>query len=213
MARLQLPTVFRSLKTRLLLLILVFAIVPTVLYVAFSEAEARKQGVLLHAIRDKGLIIARSLAPALTADDRPLVEFQAELNRYATDDTRIKLLLKPHAVGEDQPGFHYVAAAPSVSAEELDRERDELAAEGVLDRLQTSCGGDLALALRISRVEGSDELLTSITPVTTPRGCFALVMFHTATEALKAAGGGGGSASRFGVRARSGSPLGPILVL
>lgn len=103
-------------KTRLLLLILVFAIVPTVLYVAFSEAEARKQGVLLNAIRDKGLIIARTLAPALAVDDRPLVEFQAELNRYATDDTRIKLLLKPHAVGEDQPGFHYVAAQVAAMA-------------------------------------------------------------------------------------------------
>ena len=57
----RLPAVFRSLKARLILLVLVFAVVPTVLYIAFSEAEARKQGVLLTAIRDKGLIIARTL--------------------------------------------------------------------------------------------------------------------------------------------------------
>jgi len=183
-----LPAVFRSLKTRLILLVLVFAVVPTVLYIAFSEAEARKQGVLLTAIRDKGLIIARTLAPALAEDDRPLIDFEAELGRYATDEMRIKLLLKPVATGNDQPGFHYVAAAPRVSSAELERERDELASEGVLDRLQTSCAGDLALALRIERLEGVDELLTSITPVTTPRGCFALVMSHTTTEAVRAAG-------------------------
>ncbi|MGD9536183.1 MAG: sensor histidine kinase [Alphaproteobacteria bacterium] len=184
----RLPAVFRSLKTRLILLVLVFAVVPTVLYIAFSEAEARKQGVLLTAIRDKGLIIARTLAPALAEDDRPLIDFEAELGRYATDEMRIKLLLKPAATGSEQPGFHYVAAAPRVSSAELERERSELASEGVLDRLQTSCAGDLALALRIERLEGVDELLTSITPVTTPRGCFALVMSHTTTEAVRAAG-------------------------
>lgn len=184
----RLPKVFRSLKARLVVLVLVFAVVPTVLYIAFSDAETRKQGIMLSAIRDKGLIIARTLAPALAADDRPLVDLEAELARYASDEIRIKLLLKPVGVADAEPGFHYIAAAPSVSAAELERERRELASQGVLDRLQTSCAGDLALALRVDRLEGSDELLTSITPVTTPRGCFALVMSHTATDALKAAG-------------------------
>ncbi len=210
----RVPALFRSLKARLLLLVLVFAVVPTVLYVAFSEAEARKQGVLLNAIRDKGLIIARTLAPALEADDRLLVDFQTELNRYATDDIRIKLLLKPAGVpGEDQPGFHYIAAAPNVSAAELERERDELATEGVLDRLQTSCAGDLALALRIDRIEGTDELLTSITPVTTARGCFALVMSHTATEAMKAAGLGGPFWRSGEVRIAAGAYLGLVVLV
>lgn len=195
------------------MLVLVFAVVPAVLYVAFSEAEARKQAVLLNAIRDKGLIIARTLAPALEIDDRPLIDFQGELIRYAGDDIRIKLLLQPVSTGTEPAGFHYIAAAPAVSATELARERNELASQGVLDRLQTSCAGDLALALRIDRVQEVDELLTSITPVTTPRGCFALVMSHTATEAVKAAGLGEPFWRSEEVRIAAGAYLGLVVLV
>lgn len=209
----RLSFLFRSLRARLIVLVIVFAVVPAVLYAAFSEAEARKQSVLLNALRDKGLIIARTLAPALTSDDRPLVDFEAELGRYVSEDMRIKLLLKPEGGSALLTGFHYIAAAPSVSAADLSREREELAQQGVLDRLQTSCAGDLPLALRIDRTEGDTELLTSITPVTTPRGCFALVMSHAATEAVRAAGLGEPFWRSGEVRVAAGAYLGLVILV
>jgi len=66
----------------------------------------------------------------------------------------------------------------------LEAERARLAGQGVLDRLDQTCAGGEALALRTTRPDGGEEILTSITPVRTAFGCFALVTAHSAPRFL-----------------------------
>jgi two-component system, OmpR family, sensor histidine kinase ChvG len=47
---------------------------------------------------------------------------------------------------------------------------------GIIDRIERSCDGNLPLAMRIDLPGGRTELLTSISPVQTPGGCWALVI-------------------------------------
>ena len=67
-----------------------------------------------------------------------------------------------------------------MSSAELSAERDELSREGVLDRLAATCQGDLPFALRYAQPDGSDEIVTSVTPIRTPAGCWAVVTSFSA---------------------------------
>lgn len=154
---------------------------PIILYGEFRDAEAEKQALLLDAVRDKGLIIGRPLSEVLVqADEIPFVELANELARFASDQIRIKLLFQPIETGTaSKGGFFYVAAAPPVSTEDLDLERQSLKNQGILQRLESSCEGDVPLAILVPRKEVQDEILTSITPVQTNQGCWALVISHS----------------------------------
>lgn len=159
---------------RLVLLAIVFAAVPALLYEPFMSADAERQTLLLNQIRERGRLISRAIEPMLReAPDVPADRIQAELARYAGERDSLKLLLRPAANPEG--GFLYVAAAPAVAPEDLDRERRTLADTGVLDRLATSCGGDLPVALRLDLSDGRSQLMTSLTPMQTSHGCWVLV--------------------------------------
>src|SRR6185436_7302037 len=86
----------------------------------------------------------------------------------------LKLLLRPVDANVES-GFYYVAASPPVGPDQLERERQELLSLGILERLTASCAGDLALAVRLDMPGDKSELVTSITPVKTPAGCWALI--------------------------------------
>jgi two-component system sensor histidine kinase ChvG len=165
----------RSLVTRLALLLLAFLTVPVILYAEFRNAEESKSRLLLEAIRDKGLVIARALRDPLNhADSSAYPGLGNELARYAIGNVALKLLFRPVDTGTDA-GFFYVAASPTIAADQLERERQQLAALGILDKVTTSCVGDLAVAMRLDLPDGRSELLTSITPVKTAAGCWALI--------------------------------------
>lgn len=165
-----------SLWARLAVLLVVFLALPVMLYGVFLDAEEEKRTILIETVRDKGLIIGEALTPLLTrADGVPFVQLGSELARFGSDLVRIKLLYRPSGTG-GQGGFFYVAAAPVVPVANLEAERKLLLDLGVLDRLGASCAGDLPLALRVKLPDGGDELLTSITPVQTSTGCWAVVI-------------------------------------
>src|SRR5690349_272233 len=172
----------RSLVPRLVLLIVAFTAVPVVLYEQFREADEARQRILLGAIREKGALIGRAMAPILgRADGIPYAQLGEELSRYSAGTVSVRLLFRP-ANATDPLGFFYVAAAPAVASADLAIERQKLVDDGIIQRLAQSCEGDLPLTLRVDLPDGRIELLTSIAPVLTTSGCWALVSSNTLSE-------------------------------
>jgi two-component system, OmpR family, sensor histidine kinase ChvG len=171
---------WHSLASRLMLLVLVFLTVPVLLYDQFRRADEATQRLLLNSAQRQGQLVARALEPELVNADRSaLPTLSGALARFTDDRTRLRLLVRPRAGAVD--GFYYVATAPSLPTADLDQERRQLAALGILDRLGASCAENTTLAMRVPHSSGGEEVLSSITPITTPFGCWALVTSH-ATE-------------------------------
>jgi two-component system sensor histidine kinase ChvG len=158
-------------------LALIFLAVPVIIYDRFSAADEAQKALLLRSVREQGRVMAAALQPMLAQTEHPdLPQLGQVLVRFADDITNVKLLYSP----ADRPGFYYVASWPTVPSAQLETERDELASEGVLDRLATTCEGDLPFALRYSLPGGSDEIVTSVTPIRSPSGCWAVVTSFSA---------------------------------
>src|SRR4051812_39614595 len=163
----------RSLWIRLALLAAVFVAVPWLLYDRFQQADTERQELLLEAVRERGLVVAKALEPTLTrADSVPVFRLQEELTRFAGSGVNLKLLFRPTGA---EGGFFYVAAAPEVRSDALERERTLLVDMGVLQKLGDSCAGTVPLTRRVELPDQAPELLTSLTPIQTPRGCWVLV--------------------------------------
>jgi two-component system sensor histidine kinase ChvG len=90
----------------------------------------------------------------------------------------VKLLFAPAGT----EGFFYVASWPVVSTAQLDAERQTLDQQGVLGRLSASCDGEFPFALRYATPKGDDEVVTSVTPLKTPAGCWVLVTSSSAAS-------------------------------
>jgi two-component system sensor histidine kinase ChvG len=169
---------WRSLGVKAALLACVFLIVPIILYTQFRAADSEKQNLLLRSVREQGRIMSQALLPVLAAADRPaLGQVGQELARFADEVTNVRLVFKP----ANAAGFFYIASWPPVPASHLDIERDKLAQQGVLDQLAESCQGELPVALRYSVPSGDDEIVTSLTPLQTPSGCWAVITSFSAS--------------------------------
>jgi len=165
----------RSLVVRLTALVVIFAAVPAVLYGQFQAADQERQSLILAAIREKGQVTSRALEPLLRrADSVPYFRLGEELGQFQAGSVNLKLLFRP--AGAPESGFLYVASAPAVGSDALEAERRQLIDGGILDRLGRSCDGNLPLALRVELPQGQTELLTSISPMRTAAGCWALVI-------------------------------------
>lgn len=173
-----------SLLGKLFLLLLVFVTVPVILYSEFRQADAEKRRLLLESARAQGRLIAESLRPLLERQNlSPLTELNAAIAPFATDQAGIKVLYRPANEGALED-FFFVAAQPPAPTARLDRERDQLIRRGVMDHLAESCAIDVPIALRHRDETGEEELLTSITPVTTASGCWAVITSQTSGEML-----------------------------
>jgi len=170
----------RSLASRLILVTIVFLAVPLLVYERFRSADQEKQVLLLRSAQQQGQLIAKALAPELERVDGSALTGLGELvSRFADSHTRVRLLLRPStAQSKTGEGFYYVASAPAVPTAMLDLERQRLISQGVLVRLAASCAGDQPLAIPVPTGRGTLELLTSIAPVKTEMGCWAVVTSH-----------------------------------
>src|SRR2546423_1137737 len=171
----------RSLRAKTSLLALIFALVPVFLYAEFRKAYQDSQDLLLQSVRDQGRVISQSLLPLLeNAAISELPQLGSQLERFAGKVTTIKLLLAPK--GADGDGFYYVASWPGVAGNNLETERQLLAGQGVLGRLAQSCRGEMPFSLLYDRPTGGAEIVTAVTPLLTPAGCWADVapVFHHA---------------------------------
>ncbi len=168
----------RSLISKILLLLLVFVAVPFILYNEFRRADEEKQVLLLESVREQSRLMAESLRPMLEQKEpSPLLVLPEQVKRLATPSTGVKVLYRP----KDQTGaegFFFVAAEPAIPPAALERERDALIERGVLGNLVSTCAAEPS-ALRHVNTEGEEELLTSLTPISTETGCWMLVTAHT----------------------------------
>jgi two-component system sensor histidine kinase ChvG len=181
----QMHWLWRSLTVRALVVLALFVALPVVLYLTFRQADVDRQRLLMESIRVKGLTVGRVLEERLQrADMIPLFRLGEELARFQTEGVSLRLLFRPHD-GPPDAGFLYVASAPPVQPADLEAERSRLAATGVLAQLGESCAGDLPMALRVDRSGGIAELITSLTPVRTARGCWVLVISSDLTDAAE----------------------------
>ncbi len=168
-----------SLVSKLVILLLVFTLVPVILYDVFQQADAEKQRLLLESVREQGRLMAENLRPLLErTEPSPLKDLPATVAPLGTGDTGIKVLFKPQQESGAE-GFYFVATDPPVPPAVLQAERLQLIERGVLDNLVESCDGDMPVALRHRNPDGEIELLTSITPITTPLGCWAVVTVNS----------------------------------
>jgi two-component system sensor histidine kinase ChvG len=166
------PRFYRSLTAKAAVLAMIFLAVPIIVYDQFRAADEAEKALLLRSVREHGHVITAALAPVLSAGERPaLPQLGSELARFADDFTKVKLLFAPAGT----TGFFYVASWPPVSAAQLDVERETLRQQGVLERLSESCEGEFPFALRYRVPGGADEIVTSMTPLKAPAGCWVVV--------------------------------------
>lgn len=176
--------VTQSLGGKLVLLLAVIILVPIILYSEFRQADEEKRTLLLESVRAQGRLIAESLRPILAQKHgSPLPALGKAIKPLATPQVGVKVLYRPAGEAGLQ-GFYFVASEPAVSPETLKEERDKLIERGVLGRLSQSCQGEIPMALRHQTSKGKEVLFTSITPITTKSGCWAVVTTHTASEML-----------------------------
>ncbi len=171
----------RSLAAKTALLAVIFVLVPVFLYLEFRSAYQESQELLLRSVRDEGRVISQSLLPLLEiADSGSLGELGGHLARFAGKVTTIKVLFAP-AGGAGSDGFYYVASWPEVAPSNLEAERETLVQQGVLDRLLAQdCRGELPFSLIYRRPTGGAEIVTAVTPLSTPAGCWAVIASFSA---------------------------------
>ena len=72
---------FRSIVSKLVLLLLVFVAVPVILYSEFRQADLEKQVLLLKSVREQGRLLAENLRPILVPENpSPLLVLPKEIS-------------------------------------------------------------------------------------------------------------------------------------
>jgi two-component system sensor histidine kinase ChvG len=161
--------------TKATLLGAIFLVVPILLYYQFLTADQEKRALVTTSVREQGHTVAAALTPELTQPGPAnLPAIGRELARFANSLTTIKLMFRPMAAS-GPGGFYYVATSAPEPSDELEAERITLARQGVLGRLDESCTGDVPIEQRYTAPDGHDEVVTSVIPVQSTAGCWALV--------------------------------------
>jgi len=176
-----LRTLLHSVAAKLGVVVAVFVAVPILLYQQFHAADLERRQLLMDSLESQGRVVGETLRPRLQDyDGETLQGIAASLQRMAGGDgLKIKLLLRPEENGAAD-SFYYIASAPTVSTEYLKKERAELVETGVLRDVQSRCGGERPLDVAYTNPAGEAEVLTSITPVRTEAGCWAVLTSYGA---------------------------------
>jgi len=175
--------VWRSFATKLALLIAILITVPAVLYGQFRSADIERTALLQRSVQEEGRLIAATLTPILANfGDGAAAKIGVQLAEIGGPDINVKLLFRPTEV-QGAEGFFYIAANPQVTAEYIERDRSELMATGIFRALPDTCAGGEPLARRYTNPAGAEEVLTSITPINLPGGCW-IVVTSNATESF-----------------------------
>jgi two-component system sensor histidine kinase ChvG len=169
--------------SKIFLLVVIFLVVPIILYQLFQTSDARQVALLERTVEEKGTLIASLVKPHLLQfQTESPDELQRALDEVATEGTSIKILVRPEG-SASSGGFLYVAASPTVSADYLEQEREQLVKLGVFDRLAPSCDGESTSSLRFTNPAGRPEVLTSMTTVHVGKSCWVVITTQ-ATQAI-----------------------------
>jgi two-component system sensor histidine kinase ChvG len=163
-----------SLAGKTACLSLIFVLVPLFLYLQFRTSNEESQALLLRSVREQGRTISQALLPSLrTAATDSFSQLGERLAQFVGTVTTIKLLLAP--AGSPADDFYYVASWPPVEESNLAAERSLLLQQGVLDRLAQGCRGEIPFSSIYHRPTGGAEIVTAVTPLSTPAGCWAVI--------------------------------------
>ncbi len=177
-----------SLTLKLVGLIAIFIALPIVLYSQFESADRQMRDLVIRAVQDRSKLIGHALAPVLrNAEPGAGGSLNAELAKFSSDGTVLKLMVQPSAPASElqsSVGFYFVASAPAIRTDEVVPELDELAHRGILKRLGEACMWEASDEIRYRQPSGTVELLTSIIPIKTAKGCWVLTSTHTTSEFL-----------------------------
>jgi two-component system sensor histidine kinase ChvG len=173
-----------SLTLKLVILIGIFVALPIVLYGQFESADRQMRDLVTRAIEDRSQLIADALKHLLQdVDPTRQVGFTADLGRYASDGTVLRLMFHPTSEA-DPDRFYFVASGPRLQSADVAVELDQLRHRGILQRLSQACIWDSSNQIRYHQPDGTTELLTSIIPIRTNAGCWVLTSTHTTSEFL-----------------------------
>ena len=153
------------------MLTVIFLAVPLIIYDQFRAADEAQNAVLLRSVREQGHVIGQALVPLLSPSMQP------PTCRSSAASSRASPTISPtSSCCSRRP----VRPASSTSRRgrrcrraQLDAERETLKQQGILDKLSTTCDGELPVAVRYRTPSGDDEVVTSVTPLKTPAGCWA----------------------------------------
>ena len=178
----RISRVWRSFGFKFALLLVIFLAVPVLLFIPLSNADLKRNELLILNVRDKGRLIAEGIRPVLGAAAIKAPQALSDsLHRFSQGGLGIKILFRP-AIERGPSNFFFVAAAPSVSIEYLEEERINLARIGVFERLDETCQTDDQSALSYKNPSGEIEILTSITPIKDTSGCWLVVTTHRSAD-------------------------------
>lgn len=174
-----------SLTLKLVGLTVICAALPVLLYGQFEAADRHMRDLVTRSVKDRSTLVAHALRPRLERADAIVDRgLAAELLKFASPGTTLKLLFQP-APEADGRGVFLVASAPPMRAEQLQSDLDELSQRGILKSLSEACIAELPGEIRYQQPDGSVELLTSIVPMRTERGCWVLVSTHATSDFLR----------------------------
>lgn len=165
----------RSIAAKLLIVLILFLVVPAVLYGRFQIADQERRAFMLESVRSHGTAIAQALADDVGRPEADVfADVPEKLHLFETPGMRLRLLFSP-VDGDNIADFFYVATTPPSSAEQLEVERRLFRETGLLSDVWSSCSGMLELSRVTPVPDGGRELLVSITPIRTAQGCWALI--------------------------------------
>lgn len=164
---------------------MICAALPVLLYGQFETADRHMRDLVTRSVKDRSGLVAQAITPLLARSD-PVANpnLASEFLKYATEGTVLKLLFQP-ARAEEGRGVFLVAAAPAIRADQLQAVLDQFSQRGILKGLSEACTADLPGEISYKRPDGSVELLTSLVPVRTERGCWVLVSTHSTSDFLR----------------------------
>lgn len=175
-----------SLTAKLVVIVAIFVVVPIVLYGEFETADSEMRDLVITAIRHQNHIIAAALQPILDQPGKMPNDLSAVLAHYGGDRTMLKLMFQPRNAKGAKSSFYFVGAVPPAPADALASELDELARNGVLQRLSASCREDAAAETRYRPLNGKGEILTAVLPIESRWGCWALVSSYQMAKFIDA---------------------------
>ena len=173
-----------SLTAKMVLLVGIFIALPILVYGQFQQADAKLRELVTRSIQHRNWLIAQALKPDLDRPGHmPGSQLGTVLAKYGGDGTSLQLMLQPESPATARR-FFFVAAVPTVPVDRVNDELDALAKQGILDRLSQTCSENLPLDMKYPDPAGKDQILTSLVPIQTRWGCWALISSHTTSEFL-----------------------------
>ncbi|MBS0277881.1 MAG: HAMP domain-containing histidine kinase [Proteobacteria bacterium] len=170
-----------SFSFKLVLLALILLSVPLILYWQFVHAEREQQLLLSRAVDQTNRVTAVLLTPRFARFSvEPARNLQDAMAHAAGGHTHIKVLMR--LAGAPADDFLYVASQPVFPKRYLERERTELVRSGIFKRLAPTCDGTTNLGQKFINPQGTQEMLTAMTPVHVNGNCWVVISSENAAS-------------------------------